>query len=288
MRELVSISGSRLELFDPLLPGKLLPAQQLLLGCLEGETPLGCAVVDRYHGDACLSWLYVPESRRNNGVGGLLLDGVCGAVLQEPGDELRLSYEPTAPWATALDGLIAGRGGWLRTVELPCFRLTGDELRQTPLLKGADLHSLHHPDIIPFNDLTPYQLRLLRSRCEQNGLFCVSRADFELADPRRSMVLLDRQQVVGLTLLRQKEPGRLSLDLLYLDQGHAAQGLPLLRQTAAAALTVGEPLQELDMVCVNQTSQAIGVKLLGQEHQQTAALTTAQFTQEFTLSRADR
>lgn len=287
MKKIISITDSLFNLFAPMLPGKLMPSRQLLLGCIDEQTPLGCAVIDRGPASCCLSWIYVPEQFRSQGVGTMLGDAACEAILASPEGVLNVSYDPDAPWSITLDGIIARLGGLLRTQKLPCFRITGEELRQSPLMQGVDLNTPVPSNIVTLHSLIPYQLRVLRSQCEQNGLFHVSRADFELADPRRSLVLLDSQLcVVGLTLVRElEEPGCLSLDLLYLAKGYSAQGLPLLRHTAAAILTDGAPFTQMQMICVNKSSEAIGLKLLGMQYRTTQALTTAQFTHEFHFHR---
>lgn len=256
-----NVTTENLWLFQSLLPDYIIRQRGQIFGCIKDGEICGVAACEQAAGRYSLSWLWVVEEKRRQGVGSALLDHIGQKAA---GSILEVNYPTEEKWSSILDYMLAKRGFELWVEKLPCIWLTGQQLKESTLLTGLGSKSPCQAKIQSLDRVPAYRLRELRQVCEQKETYLVSRADFEGADQQLSMVLMEEEKVNGVLLLhRSVLPKAWQLSLFYLAKGSRIWGVPFLQKVAERALAEPFSLQELEIACVNDHSLRLAERLVG-------------------------
>lgn len=260
--KITKITQRNFSAFEKILPPCRKYPPLRFFGCVAEDTAIGCAVVDMTADGCSLSWLWVAEEYRGQGVGAALLDAACRMAAEEPGGCLMVTYPADAPWASILEYMLLKRGGMVLVHTYSQYRFSREELLQAPFLAGAKLAD--HAGIVPFSRLSQMQMYELERESEQTRNYMISHADFEHIDKERSIALLHKGEIGGALLIRTDgAEDILVLELLYLEKSVAGAGLALLRQAAFAALQHPAGLRELRFLCTEDASDQMCRTLMG-------------------------
>ena len=259
--QIIMVSGESTQRFMALVPSRMISSRNNLLGCLVDGEPCGAAVLERMEERCDLSWLYVREDRRRQGISSALLDAACDFSADKLGLPLTVSYRSEEPSAPILDYMLAKRGFSLRYRRLPQYAFNLDSLNGTPLMEGQD-DGKWGDSILSLQTLRGDQINRFKLDCEEAGTYIVSRADFAAMDQKLSLALVENDRIGAITLLRRASENKAVLELLYLKNSDAVRGMAILRETARRAMSEG--IELVEFVCVAESAKKLSRRLLGE------------------------
>lgn len=232
-------------------------------GCVVDDTAVGTAEIYITDEGCSLSWLWVAPEYRRRGIGSALLDKVCKIAAETDGHRLTVTYSADAMWAAVMEYMLLIRGFTVLVNTYPGYCFTKEQLLNLQLFQNLD--TAFHSHIVPLAEIPKQQLREFIIENLQWKRYLISHADYERADKKRSMALVDNGQIQGLTLVSTLDSeDKLSLDLLYLNKSSPKMALMLLRQTAEAAFEHPAGFKELHFLCIEDVAVKMCRRLMGE------------------------
>lgn len=258
------VSEDLLPAFSPLLPDSFSARFTAVLGANLDDVNCGVIALNILGDRISICWFWVLPDYRRRGVGEALLHQACMHIFEKmhrPVSSITVSYPFHADWAPVLELMLSREGFLIKALALQHFHLTREELEASPALSPS-AHVDWRGSVLPLSSLSSAQCNEIRAQYEREGNFQVSRADYHLADPETSHVLLIHDRPAGLTLVQNTAPGVFYLNLFSIQPGCVSGGLGLVQSTAQAMLEHG--LTELSFDCVEESANRLAQRLLQQ------------------------
>lgn len=258
------ITEELLPAFSPLLPDRFSIRSTVLLGANCDGVNCGVIALNIMGERASICWFWVAPAHRRHGVGEGLLHQACVRIfekIRQPITSITVSYPFDADWTPVMELMLSREGFLTKALAFPHFRLTREELESAPVL-SPNAHVDWRDSVLPLSDLSTAQWNEIRAHYEREGNYQASRAEYHLADPATSHVLLMENRPAGLTLVQQTAPGMFHLNVFSIRTGCVTGGLAILRSTAQAMLEHG--LTELSFDCVEESASRLAYRLLQQ------------------------
>lgn len=214
-------------------------------------------------GTAMLQWLYVFEEYRGKGTAVKLIEEFEKIAKKEKCDTFAAMYPSEMDDVAAIDLMLACRGYIIDNSARYYYEVTKEELINSAIAGDAK-EPKYKEKVKSIMALNPEDAFASLRKAIKNGHLTEEQADIREADVRKTKVMLEGGNIVGmLKVVPEEEAGTFALDTLYLEEEHWNEGVSFVREALRQVLSEAKDLRKLIFLCADDKMDKMAKQLLG-------------------------
>lgn len=252
--EIAAIAKSDFWKTGEIVPGYVLQNAARIICCRQGDKILGAAVLMKSGKAWSLIWIYLEKEVRGKGYGNALLDAAISEAKAAGAPYLGTTLDGDSDGGRLLAAMLGRRNFFLDFDSMGRVTATRDQLKgaiffsDKELAKKLDKVSCN---ILPLRKVTGHQISCYVKKSEKAGNYMACHADYKGADKAKSMVLMAGEDIVGVLLAEETEPGDFIVHLGCVEKSHNLEYMLLLKRAAENLLDTEKKFKRLQFSCVN-------------------------------------
>lgn len=260
--ELIKVEKHELYEYATFLPETVLRHCKDIFVCVEGDSLYGAIALEDLDGYMNISWIWVEPEVRRKGIGTAMLTHACYFAKEQSSRAVTVAYDPENELSDVLQYMFAKLGFHLLMHKFESYCITKDDLLNSPIMKGFDIEKKHISHTRALEDISHKEFIGLMLFCEDKGLHFISRCDFSKADPKKTRLIVENDELRGIIIVNTTEiPGEYEVSVMFVDQAHSSLGVLLLRECVTEFLRDPRGFSSICFTCVVESSRRLAAGL---------------------------
>ena len=263
--KITQLSEKNYHVMASIAPAHALDTASIVLSCTIDGIIIGTSTLMRKDKDWALTWIFLIEDFRNQGIGNKLLDASIDAARANGGRNLEVAIEGIIEEGTVLTSMLADRDFFINFNADPYFFVTKNQLQEALFYTHPEILSskkLSSETMVPLRNVKADQLRRFIHQREKRHNYLASRADYSSADQDLSMLLILDSEIVGTILVNRIDKGKFALELCFIERNYLLALLRLMRKVSDHLLSIEETIDYIEFACSNEAVLKAAQRLL--------------------------